>query len=238
MSAGFRWDSADAYLFDIDGTLVRSRDPVHYFAFQYAMRRVFGLEATIDNVPVQGNTDVGILRAVLRQAGLADAEIDAGLPAMIEHMCAEAQRNSSQMCPELCPSIREVVSALYSQGKLLGAATGNLETIGWLKLEKTGIRSMFSFGSFSYPLEYRADIFRHGVQIARQRLGPNASVYVVGDTPTDIEAAKGVGIPVIAVATGIFQFDDLLALEPNACFGCGTDMMKNRAEQNRTTDFH
>jgi hypothetical protein len=56
---GFFWDRADAYLFDIDGTLVRSRDTVHYFAFQYAMRQVFGLQATIDNVPVQGNTDVG-----------------------------------------------------------------------------------------------------------------------------------------------------------------------------------
>jgi phosphoglycolate phosphatase len=228
ISPGFRWDSADAYLFDIDGTLVRSHDPVHYFAFQYAMRRVFGLEATIDNVPVQGNTDVGILRAVLRGKGLTDPEINAGLPAMIEHMCAEALRNASQMRPELCPSIRELVSTLYSQGKLLGAASGNLETIGWLKLEKAGIRPMFSFGAFSYPLEYRAEIFRQGVQIARQRLGANASVYVVGDTPTDIEAAKAVGVPVIAVATGIFQFDDLLALEPDACFGCATDMLKNR----------
>jgi phosphoglycolate phosphatase-like HAD superfamily hydrolase len=227
-SPGFQWDRADAYLFDIDGTLVRSRDPVHYLAFQYAMRRVFGLEATIDNVPVQGNTDVGILRAVLRREGLADPEINAGLPALIEHMCAEARRNAAQMSPELCPSIHELISALYSQGKLLGAASGNLETIGWLKLEKAGLRRMFSFGSFSHPLEYRADIFREGVKMARQRLGPSASVYVVGDTPSDIEAAKIVGVPVIAVATGIFQFDDLLALQPDACFTCATDMLKNR----------
>ncbi len=225
---GFYWDRAEAYLFDIDGTLVRSRDPVHYFAFQYAMRRVFALEATIDNVPVQGNTDVGILRAVLRREGLADAEIDAGLPAMIEHMCAEARRNAAQMCPELCPSIHELISTLYAQGKLLGAASGNLETIGWLKLEKAGLRAMFSFGSFSHPLEYRADIFREGVKMARQRLGPGASVYVVGDTPADIEAAQAVGVPVIAVATGIFQFDDLLALQPDACFACATEMLKNR----------
>src|SRR5205807_5356938 len=90
---GFAWDRADAYLFDIDGTLVHSRDLVHYLAFQYAMRRVFGLEATIDNVPVQGNTGVGILRAVLRQKGLADAEINSGLPQMVEQMCTEARRN-------------------------------------------------------------------------------------------------------------------------------------------------
>jgi len=227
MASGFGWDRADAYLFDIDGTLVRSRDPVHYFAFQHALRKVFGLEATIDGVPVQGNTDIGILRAVLHQQGLADSEIDAGLPQMVEQMCAEVRRNSSQMCPELCPSVHEVLSLLHSQGKLLGAASGNLETIGWLKLERAGIRDMFAFGSFSHPLEFRADIFRQGVATAKQRLGPSAEVYIVGDTPADIQAAKAVGVPIIAVATGIFEFDHLLTLQPDACFRRATDMMEN-----------
>jgi len=225
ISNGFRWDNADAYLFDIDGTLVRSRDPVHYFAFQNAMRKVFGLDATIDGVPVQGNTDIGILRAVLRQQGLSDAEIDFGLPKLVEQMCAEVRLNASQMSPELCPSINELVSMLHSKGKLLGAASGNLETIGWLKLERAGLRDMFAFGSFSHPLEFRADIFHHGVTIARQRLGSSAKVYVVGDTPADIEAARAVSVPVIALATGIFQFDQLVALSPDACFGCATDML-------------
>ncbi|HEX3094339.1 MAG TPA: HAD family hydrolase, partial [Candidatus Angelobacter sp.] len=73
---GFRWDSADAYLFDIDGTLLNSRDAVHYFAFQHAMRQVLGIEASIEGVPVHGNTDIGILRAVLHRAGMNDAAID------------------------------------------------------------------------------------------------------------------------------------------------------------------
>ena len=36
-SNGFRWMGADAYLFDIDGTLMRSRDRVHFNALNYAM---------------------------------------------------------------------------------------------------------------------------------------------------------------------------------------------------------
>jgi phosphoglycolate phosphatase len=193
------------------------------------MRQVFGLDATIDGVPVQGNTDIGILRAVLRQQGLSDSEINAGLPKMVEQMCAEVRRNASQMSPELCPSIRELVSLLQSRGKLLGAASGNLETIGWLKLERAGIRDMFAFGSFSHPLEFRTDIFRQGAAMARQRLGPDATVYVVGDTPADIEAARAVNLPVIALATGIFQFDQLVSLEPDACFGCASDMLEANA---------
>ena len=74
---GFHWDAADAYLFDIDGTLLNSRDAVHYFAFQSAVRAVLNLEASIDGVHVHGNTDPGIVRAVLQRAGLGPAAIDA-----------------------------------------------------------------------------------------------------------------------------------------------------------------
>jgi len=109
---------------------------------------------------------------------------------------------------------------------LLGTASGNLEPVGWLKLEKAGLKQMFSFGSFCFPLESRTDIIAQGIRMARERLGPQASVYIVGDTPADIEAARAVGAPVIAIATGIFNFPQLMALEPDACFACGTDMLK------------
>jgi len=227
MHRGFRWDGADAYLFDIDGTLLNSRDPVHYFAFQHAVQHVFGREAKIDGVPVHGNTDIGILRAALRRDGFSDQEIDADVPRMIAYMCAEVERNSQQMHPELCPSVGELLARLQTEGKLLGAASGNLETIGWLKLEKAGIKNMFGFGSFCFPLEQRADILMHGIELARQRLGNQAAIYVVGDTPADIEAAKCVNAPVIAIASGIYKFQDLLARQPEACFGCANDMLKS-----------
>jgi len=222
---GFRWDAADAYLFDIDGTLLNSRDAVHYFAFQHAMRQVLGIEASIEGVPVHGNTDIGILRAVLHRAGMNDAVIDSHMPQIIEQMTAEVRRNSEQLNPELCPSILELITHLQARGKLLGAASGNLETVGWLKLEKAGIKQMFAFGSFSFPREARADIFKHGIAMARERLGREATVTVVGDTPADIQAARAVDAPVIILATGIFSFAELKACGPDACFACATDLL-------------
>lgn len=223
--SGFCWNAGDAYLFDIDGTLLNSRDAVHYFACHHALQQVFGCDAKIDGIPVHGNTDIGILRAVLRREGFADAAIHTGLPEMIAHIRAEVQRNSEQMRPEVCPAVSELLSRLQGDGKLLGIATGNLETVGWLKLEKAGLKRMFSFGSFCFPLEHRADILMQGVNIARERLGSYASVYVVGDTPADVQAAQRIGTPVITVATGIYGFEDLLACHPDACFACGTDML-------------
>src|SRR5476649_2727229 len=39
---GFNWRGFDAYLFDIDGTLLNSRDAVHYEAFLIAMQELYG----------------------------------------------------------------------------------------------------------------------------------------------------------------------------------------------------
>jgi phosphoglycolate phosphatase len=222
---GFRWDAADAYLFDIDGTLLNSRDAVHYFAFRHAVEHVLGLEISLEGLLVHGNTDPGILRAALQREGVASGVIDEAMRQIVEQMCAEIERNREQLRPEICPSIPELIAWLQARGKLLGAASGNLEPVGWLKLERAGLRGKFAFGSFSFPRESRADIFRHGIALARERLGQAASVTVVGDTPSDIEAARAAGVPVVALATGIFSFSDLMACNPDACFACGDDLM-------------
>jgi phosphoglycolate phosphatase len=223
--AGFVWSAADAYLFDIDGTLLNSRDSVHYRAFHHAVHSVCGVEADFDSLHLHGNTDPGILRAALRRAGLSDPLIDAHLPQMVAHMCAEVERNRSDVAPELCPRINDLLACLHERGKLLGAASGNLEAIGWLKLEKAGLKPMFAFGSFSWPREIRAEIFSHGVMLARQNLGSAASVCVVGDTPSDIQAARTVGIPVIALATGVYSFTELLDWSPDACLNSASELL-------------
>ncbi len=225
MPAPFRWSAADAYLFDIDGTLLNSRDGVHYYAFHNAMRRVFGISSKIDGVPVHGNTDIGIIRAVLAREGVEEQEFLAKLPRVIEDMCAEVAENRAGLRPELCPSILELIESLHANGKLLGIVSGNLERIGWLKLEAAGLRKYFAFGSFSDCQEKREEIFRTGIAEARRRLGGEAVVYIVGDTPSDIAAARSVGVPIVAIATGIFRPEELARHTPDACFSCCTDLL-------------
>jgi len=118
------------------------------------------------------------------------------------------------------------VQRLAAAGKLLGLATGNLEIIAWKKLEACGLRPFFAFGSFSDHREQRADVVRWGVDEARRRLWPEASVYVVGDTPADIQAARAAGVPVIAVATGIFSLQELKSYQPDLCVSCCTELLE------------
>jgi phosphoglycolate phosphatase len=96
-------------------------------------------------------------------------------------------------------------------------ATGNLESIGWLKLERTGLREHFTFGGFSDAHEQRADMIAAAAAAAREAAGEHASIVVVGDTPSDIAAARANELPVIAVATGHSSFDRLFDHAPEIC---------------------
>jgi phosphoglycolate phosphatase-like HAD superfamily hydrolase len=225
--------AADAYLFDIDGTLLNSRDGVHYNAFRNAIRQVFGIETMLDNIPVHGNTDLGIIRAVLEKSGRAQ-ELDAGLPRALELMRTDVENNIAGINAVLCPSIRELIEKLHRQGKILGVATGNLESIGWAKITVAGLRPFFSLGSFSDLRERRADIFRDGIERARALLADKFAeedhtgslVCVIGDTPFDILAARANNAPVVAVATGIYSYEELLSHEPDLCLHCCSDLFE------------
>ena len=157
----FDWSAAHAYLFDIDGTLLNSRDAVHYHAFHRVVAQVFGLNFHLDGVPVHGNTDVGILRAYLENAGVPEHDWGPRLPEVLELMSAEVERNSAELRPEICPSVVELIQQLSARDKLLGIASGNLERVGWAKLQACGLRKYFTFGAFSGKLEKRDDVIAH-----------------------------------------------------------------------------
>src|SRR5947199_5968600 len=215
---------ADICIFDIDGTLLNSRDAVHYFAFLNAIRKVFQVEANTDGIHMHGNTDIGILRAVAERAGIPKAALEAELPGIVSRMCAEVEANSKDLRPELCPSVRELVTSLHDRGKILGVATGNFESIGWAKLRAAGLRDYFTFGAFSDPHETRQAIFQHALTLAHKVI-PDATVVLFGDTPADISAARATGIPVIALATGIFPLTELERHSPDAAFSCFSDIL-------------
>lgn len=214
------WDSYDAYIFDIDGTLLSSAGMVHYHAFQAALRDIYGCERDITEVPLHGNTDIGILRATTRLAGVGDEDFENKLEPALRHIREHARQNRHRITTKLCPSIPELVERLHASGKLLGLATGNLEAIGWMKIEAAGLKQYFDFGAFSDHHEKRADIFAAALAEARRRLGNRARVCFIGDTPADVEAAHRNGCVVIAVATGIHPYEQLLALSPEFCLRC------------------
>jgi phosphoglycolate phosphatase-like HAD superfamily hydrolase len=214
---GFEWDAQNAYLFDIDGTLLRSRDRIHYNAFAESVRHVMGHDLSLDGVTLQGNTDPGILRDAFLLTTLEDGHWRGALEEILKHMRENVAARRGEMNLIRMPAIEETLRYLHSRGAELGVATGNLESIGWLKIETIGLREWFTFGGFSDRYMVRAEMIAHAAELARKRAGAQATVCVVGDTVSDIRAAKANGLPTIAVATGQQSFDVLMELEPEVC---------------------
>jgi phosphoglycolate phosphatase-like HAD superfamily hydrolase len=219
------WDSYDAYLFDIDGTLLNCTDAVHYFAFCDALTHIAGRPLNLDGVATQGNVDVAILRDAFALAHVPESIWRPRLAEARTLMGEQVTRNRADFRIDVLPGVPEVLQHLRAQGRVLGVATGNLAEIGRAKLAHAGLLDLFHFGGYSDAFETRSDVFAAAVEQARALTGTNATICVVGDTPADIQAAQANRLDVIAVATGIFPYETLAALNPTLTVDTLTELL-------------
>jgi phosphoglycolate phosphatase-like HAD superfamily hydrolase len=214
---GFSWDGFGAYIIDIDGTLMKSPDGIHFASFAESIESVLGQKVSMDGISLSGNTDRAILRAAFENAGIPASAWEPKMDAVLAAMCSIVEQKRDLLRPTVIPGVVEFLNHLEAKGAALGLGTGNLEGIGWLKLEVAGLRKWFRFGGFSDHHEARPDLIGNAAVEARRIAGQDATLCVVGDTPRDIAAAAANKLPVIAVSTGRFSFEELMECKPDAC---------------------
>jgi phosphoglycolate phosphatase-like HAD superfamily hydrolase len=79
----------------------------------------------------------------------------------------------------------------------------------------------FQIGAYGSDHEARGQLPAGAQRRAREDRGVDvhgADVVVIGDTPADIHCGRDIGARAIAVATGTYSIDDLLAHDPAAAF--------------------
>jgi phosphoglycolate phosphatase len=222
---GRSWDSFNAYLFDIDGTLINCADATHYFAFCQALRSLSGRELNLDGVTTHGNTDIGILRDALNHAGVDEEIWRPRTAEAIAQMGEFVSTRKHEVRAEVLPRVHELLTHLRLKGATIAVATGNLERIGLIKLERAGLWRYFDFGGWSDAHESRSDVFGAAIAQVRRLCGEQASICVLGDTPADISAAHDHGAPVIAVATGVYSYDQLKEEQPEMLIHSFAELM-------------
>src|SRR5205085_7619510 len=92
------WMDADAYIFDIDGTLLNTRDLVHWNALHQAMLEAYGVDTSIEGISYHGKTDIGILRAALERRGISGQAFEAGLATALATIRREVSAHASEIC--------------------------------------------------------------------------------------------------------------------------------------------
>jgi phosphoglycolate phosphatase-like HAD superfamily hydrolase len=190
-------------LFDIDGTLLHA--PGGRAAFAQAFKEAFGWEQGVEHINFYGATDLNVFRGICVERGVESTpEMER---AFFDRLAPALETRMAERPPTLFPNVKTVLRTVSADWKL-GLVTGNIEATAWAKLHHAGIAHYFDFGGFGCTHADRAEIARQALKasgVERPR-----KVFLIGDTPSDVNAAKINGFVAIAVATGGF---DSVALE-------------------------
>ncbi len=196
-------------LFDIDGTLV-SRCIIHEKSFTIGIKEVFNIDVERPGLRFAGATEKKIIFTLLEEAGIRRDQIRKGIDNVYEAMrnyFKENIDNDNEF--RLLPGVKIILKKLNKRNHIVGLLTGNTEQMARLKLKKFGINHYFKAGGFGGVTEVRNEL----VPIAIKKFGikiNKENIFIIGDTPQDIECGKVNNVKTIAVATGPYPKEELL----------------------------
>jgi phosphoglycolate phosphatase len=213
-------DDMQVCLFDIDGTLLRSGG-AGKAAMEAALQETFGVALAAEQVSYSGRTDRAIGRDLFRLHGIELNEenwlrfIDAYLERLPGYLTG--------MKGTICPGIAELLDQLDAWPDItVGLLTGNFRAGAQVKLGHFGLHERFLFGGFGDHHWERDDVAIEAVKALSRYVDevvPPERIWVIGDTPLDIQCARAIGARAVAVATG---WDDAAVLA-----AAGPDLLLN-----------
>jgi phosphoglycolate phosphatase-like HAD superfamily hydrolase len=209
-----------AILFDIDGTLLRSRGSAEIF--DAAMEEVFGLRGDLRSIRPDGMTDPDIVALLLDGRTPTAGAVTPRLLAAFEMTLARALSAAvaaGRVEVWTLPGVMDLLGELSRQADArLGLVTGNMRATARVKLDAVGIAGYFAAGGYGSDSPSRSvlpQVALRRMQRAESRRFSAADAVIVGDTPHDLYAARAHGMRCVLVATGQYTFAELASAGPD-----------------------
>ena len=207
------------YLFDIDGTLITSGGAGE-IAYRQAVEEVCGSLAPLEGINFSGNTDTGIAREVLTAVGSIPSQENVMklLDAYLGKLADRIHHHQGKLLPGIIPLLDRMKERPDCTLALL---TGNLAAGAELKLTHYGVWHYFGFGAYADDHHVRNELGPVAISRALEEQGDEFTpdrIYVIGDTPRDIECGKAFGAITVAVATGRYSRHELASHHPDFLF--------------------
>lgn len=198
---------------DIDGTLLTT-GKAGVPAWEEAVKEVIGRDFQLSKFRIAGLTDYQI---AVRTFELLNVDVDDDT---IRRMVRRYEELLPAALPlkqgHVLPNVREILERLAHRDDVRSyLLTGNTRGGARAKLTHYGLFKYFPDGAFAEDASERSVIATRALDLAR-RAGPvnDRAVFVVGDTPHDIECANAIGARTVAVATGGYSLDELESHRP------------------------
>ena len=198
---------------DIDGTLLTT-GKAGVPAWEAAVRETTGKEFQLSSIRVPGLTDYQIAARTFELLGVP------AIGDLLKRMVTRYEELLPSTLPlkqgRVLPNVREILDALRSRTDVRSyLLTGNTRAGAHAKLTHYDLLKYFPDGGFAEDQGKRSTIAKRALELAR-RSGPVTAdrIFVIGDTPHDIECAAPIEARTIAVATGGFTVEELSAHHP------------------------
>lgn len=199
---------------DIDGTLLTT-GRAGIFAWEEAVWDVLGQTCDFSLLNTAGRTDTEIASELCAKysANMVPNTVRDLLKAYEEKLPSSLPRKTGSVLK----NVVEILSFIQGRRDIYSVLlTGNTRAGALAKLNYYGLTPFFSLGAFSDGCLDRVSIARKALNMLEFMLQPieHENIFVIGDTPHDIECGNAIHAKTVAVATGGYDKEELNKYSP------------------------
>lgn len=202
-----------AVLFDIDETLVHT-DGSGARSWAWAFDQLHGVAADIGEHSSAGETDPQVGRATFRAVLGRDPSQEEMSRLYAKYLWHLSEDIWTAAGYKVLEGATDLLGRLSDAGVILGVISGAMEGAARMKMEPGKLNRYFVFGAYGSDSPDRTEVTKLAIAKASRLHGRELApgeVFVVGDTPHDIDAARAAGATAVGVATGHYGCADLQA---------------------------
>ncbi|MDO5754576.1 HAD family hydrolase [Arthrobacter sp.] len=202
-----------AVLFDVDETLVHTGGSGAR-SWAWAFDQLHGVAADIGEHSSAGETDPQVGKATFRAAlgrEPSHEEMSRLYAKYLWHLSEDIWTGEGYKVLE---GATDLLGRLADAGVILGMISGAMEGAARMKMEPGRLNRYFVFGAYGSDSPDRTEVTRLAIAKASRLHGRDLApgeVFVVGDTPHDVDSALAAGATAVGVATGHYGIDELRA---------------------------
>ncbi|MEO7126066.1 MAG: HAD family hydrolase [Nakamurella sp.] len=200
-----------AVLFDIDETLVHTGG-AGARSWAWAFDQLHGVPADIGAHTSAGETDPQVGRKTFQAILGREPSFDEMARLYAKYLWHLAENIWTSADYRVLAGVDALLVRLGEAGVIIGVISGAMEGAARTKMEPGKLNRYFTFGAYGSDSPDRSELTEMGIAKAARLHGRKLTadqVYVVGDTPRDIEAAHAAGATGIGVATGHYDIKAL-----------------------------
>lgn len=202
-------------VWDIDGTLIEGKG-IGRRMMDKAFEQIYGIADGFRDVNMLGALDYNILSQAYSIHHITEPDAEAYFAKYCECLEAEVAQLNEPLAIEGILPLLDLLSNRKDFYHALG--TGNIEDAARLKLLKDNLNRYFPVGGFSERETARWEVIEKAIIKSKEYYGlgfDNSNIYIIGDTPRDVECGKILRTKTVALAGPSYS--------PAQLYDCGTD---------------